>query len=184
MVPSFSFMGGKARLRKWLCSLFPKEGNLYLEPFAGLGNVFYSARTELNFQFWQINDLDVSFFNSILEVDLEALPNEVLKEDFLFWKEQNNSVSRVIEPRISFAGKGYKYGYNGTSGTHKGYNGVLYRNKCHQAKLLLQDVNITNLSWDELGIQNLGEQDFIYLDPPYYNTVTPYPNIDHDNLIT
>lgn len=86
-IPSFRYMGGKARLRKWLIEHFPKKGRTYLEPFAGRGNVFYLACQKLDFQNWQLGDIDISFFCSLLTSDLDQLPEIVSKDDFRKWRD-------------------------------------------------------------------------------------------------
>jgi len=180
--PAFRYMGGKARLRNWLIQHFPPSGNIYLEPFAGLGNVFFAAKNSLDFKKWWLNDTN-PFLRSLLKVDLESLPPQVSKDDFDSWKSKNDDVARVIEPRITFGGKGYKYGYSGSSGTHKGYNGKLYRGVCNSAKELLAGVSITNLSWEKLNIPKLSSDDFVYCDPPYFGTSASYSNIKHEDLV-
>lgn len=176
-------MGGKARLRSWLMQYFPPTGNLYMEPFAGRGNVFYKAYTTLSFKEWHLNDIDISFFNALLKADLNLLPQQVTKDDFEYWKNQKDDVAKLIEPRVTYAGKGYKAGYSGTSGTHKGYAGDLYCKTCQAAKDLLQDVKVTQLSWENLGIEKLNGNDFVYCDPPYYETKASYNNVNHPDLI-
>lgn len=184
MSPSFRFVGGKSRLRNWLVSHFPPSGDLYLEPFAGRGNVFFKAYESLKFNKWHLNDLDASFLKSLTKVDLSQLPQQVNRDDFAVWKNKNDDIAKVIEPRVTFAGKGYKAGYSGTSGNHKGYNRDLYCKTCQSAKDLLSNVKVTQLSWENLNIQEIGKNDFVYCDPPYFNTEGPYPNINHTKLIS
>lgn len=181
--PSFRYMGGKSRLRGWLLQYFPASGNLYMEPFAGRGNVFFEARKRLKFKKWWLNDLDSSFLVALSKADLDSLPQDVNKRDFDAWKHKNDDIAKILEPRITFGGKGYKAGYSGTSGTHKGYCKDLYGKTCQSAKELLIDVKVTQLSWEQLGITKLRNNDFIYCDPPYIDTKAPYPNIKHEYLV-
>ena len=183
-IPSFSYMGGKSRMRNWLIQHFPKSGDTYLEPFAGAGNVFFAARKVLNFKFFHVNDLNNSkFFDAIRTADLSQLPDKVTRDDFHTWKNKGDDISRLIEPRITFGGKGFKHGFNGGNGSHKGYDGKLYRKNVEAARDLMSNVILTDKSWDQLGIQGMGSQDFVYLDPPYLNTKAHYANIDHEKLI-
>lgn len=175
-------MGGKARLRKWLVQRFPDKGSVYLEPFAGKGNVFFEARQRLNFKQWVLADSDVRFLRSLMWADFSELPDTVSREDFSYWKNRTCHVSTLIEPRVTFAGKGYKYGYSGSSGTHVGYNGAIYREVCSQARQLLSDAQVIEQYWeDSLALLDAG--DFTYLDPPYYGTEASYDNIDHERLV-
>lgn len=184
-------MGGKARLRKWLVEHFPESGQFYIEPFAGKGNVFFHAVQHLNFQWWELNDLDCRFLWALLSADLDLLPESVSKEEFVNWKQraaESDPVALLIEPRITYAGKGYKYGYSGHSGTHVGYCGHNYRVMCESARRLLAKTGrgsylyIKQRDWRET-LDLADHECFVYLDPPYHGTTAAYQNIDHHALI-
>jgi site-specific DNA-adenine methylase len=185
--PAFRHMGGKARLRRWLVEHFPDSGTVYKEPFAGKGNVFFHAFQHLKFQHWNLCDTSTLFLEQLREVDLDLLPESVGKDDFNLWRvraEAGDPIAIVIEPRITFAGKGYKYGYSGTSGTHVGYSGENYKKVCRTAQqmLLQPSVRIRCQDWTEsVGSMTEG---FVYLDPPYYGTEATYLNVDHWKLIS
>lgn len=182
MTPAFRHMGGKARLRKWLLSHFPDgDGGTYLEPFAGKGNVYYEARQRLNYSQWVLSDSNVAFLYAVLQADLDYLPDTVDRFSFETWKTNGGLVATLIEPRVTFAGKGYKYGFSGSSGTHVGYSGPRYRKVCEMARALLRDADIRQLSWEQA--LDLFQPSFVYLDPPYYGTDAPYGNIDHEALV-
>lgn len=191
MIPAFRFMGGKARMRAWLLRHFPKHGRHYVEPFAGVGNVFYAARTQLDFAEWLLADIAPDFLTALLRADLDALPEAVSREDFAAWKAARDGadpgradLARLLEPRITFAGKGYAFGYSGSSGTHVGYSKRFYRPVCEAARALLAGpgVHVRQIEWEHL-LSGGNPDDFVYLDPPYYGTVTPYPQIDHAALV-
>lgn len=183
--PAFRYVGGKARLRAWLLQRFPREGDAYLEPFVGLGNVFYAAHAALDFDAWWLSDIDTSFFDAVRTADLSQLPATVSKEDFARWRVDGGPIARLIEPRVTFGGKGYRYGYSGSSGTHVGYSAACYGPVCAAARaaLLEPGVSVTQCSWTLAPWGLLTPRSFVYLDPPYYGTEAPYPNVDHDALI-
>lgn len=183
MIPAFRHMGGKARLRKWLVSLMPKCCNTYVEPFAGKGNVFYLAKSIIKATHWCLSDIDYRFLWALRWADLDRLPESVSKADFVYWKSRvGSSTAILIEPRVTFAGKGYRYGYSGSSGTHVGYSGKLYKEVCIAARRLLMDAVIKEQSW-ESALALLGVDDFVYLDPPYLGVGACYTNIDHVALV-
>lgn len=179
--PAFRHMGGKARLRKWLVDHFPDSGEIYLEPFAGKGNVFFEARQQLNFSQWILTDYDTKFLNALMDADLNALPAKVDREDFEYWRSGKGPITTLIEPRITYAGKGYRYGFSGSSGTHVGYSGPIYKRVCEAARLLLANAQIAESHWED-ALVNLNPT-FTYLDPPYYGTVASYENVDHVRLV-
>lgn len=176
-------MGGKARLRRWLVSLFPKTGYTYIEPFAGKGNVFYLAVQMLIYDYYILNDLD-NFLYILKQYDCHLLPEKINKLNFAYWKKKNNKTSKILEPRITFAGKGYQAGFSGSSGTHVGYNKEKYVTNCKIATQLLQKANIYRCDYLNLLLSlNITKDHFIYFDPPYHNTKTCYNNINHEELI-
>jgi DNA adenine methylase len=181
---SFGYPGGKARLTKWLMSYFPKNGNRYIEPFCGNANVFFVAKQELFFKKWHINDkYSYDFLQALLKVMPQDLPDIVNKESFEKWKQDGTPVSTVIGPRITFLSKGYKHGFSGDRGSHTGYRGEKYRNIVQKAKELLNNTQITNLDYKLLAYNAYDSNDFVYFDPPYHETESIYPNIDHEELI-
>ncbi len=182
--PSFRHMGGKARLRTWLISHFPSNIETYVEPFAGKANVFFEAKKVGIAKRYVLNDLDTNFLCALVGADLSLLPEKVDKTDFSYWKDNPSLIAKLLEPRITFAGKGYKHGYSGSSGTHVGYSRDSYLQVCKAAREMLegQDVEITTGTW-QAAVAGCDSNSFVYLDPPYLGTKSCYENIDHSELI-
>lgn len=183
MIPSFRHMGGKARLRSWLIAHFPCNIKTYVEPFAGKGNVFYAVKSLGRASDYILSDIDTSFLRCLINVDLKKLPESVSKESFKYWKANQTDIAKVLEPRITFGGKGYEHGYSGSSGPHVGYSKVSYTVMCEAARNLLNGVKITsNCPWQIL-LRAYTTDWFVYLDPPYNGTKASYNNIEHVELI-
>lgn len=185
-LPSFSYPGGKVRMRSFVTQYFPRSGKTYVEPFAGLGNVFFYARKHLDFRDWWLNDLNShGFFQALIDVDYDSLPEDVDRDKFLsLKKDRENPVSKVLEPRVSYAGKGYDYGYMGSHDTHVGYKKSNYVPHLHSARRMIDGVKITKTSWDLLPYNQFDASDFVYFDPPYLGTrIGTYGNIEHDRLL-
>lgn len=186
-IPTFSYMGGKARLRKKLLLHFPKIGNRYIEPFCGVGNMFFLTKTELNYKYWVLNDKYSKFLQSLKVADFNKLPEMINKEIFNQLKELKSPISYVMEPKITFGGKGYASGFSGTqetNGSHVIYNKERYKKLLELAKTFL-DSTVYLFNFDYLNLiaaLDLQEDDFLYIDPPYYGTKASYPNINHAEL--
>jgi len=138
-------------MTSWLLSYFPKEGQHFVDVFAGCGNVFFAAKQSLHFKQWHINDQhNFAFLKSLIQVDPNTLPDRVNKDDFEQWAHAKTHAARVIEPRVTFLSKGYDYGHSGDSGTHIGYRGEKYKSMVQSAKELLSKVTVTGQHWEEL----------------------------------
>lgn len=148
----------------------------------GAGNVFYEAVLRLDFKEWLLSDLDTEFFEALLTVDLNTLPLSVNKLEYKLLAKSRSPIAKLIEKRITFAGKGWSAGFAGET-SNQVYNGLVYRRICQRARTLLQRATISSRSWDEVDYASLSSEDFVYLDPPYYGTKAPYPNIDHEALV-
>jgi len=181
----FPYPGGKAKIRSKLYPYFPEEGRGYLEPFAGRGNVFWEWYPISDYEFYTINDLKVSrFFEALRDVNLEDLPFSITEEEFDVWYNRwlrDEPLAFVVEPKITFRGKGY------LSGWQKGrYKRARYKPMCESAQHILRDkrVMIRNRDYVFLPWQDFNEDDFVYMDPPYYETGgVALGQIDHIQLL-
>jgi site-specific DNA-adenine methylase len=64
---SIPYPGGKSRLARTIVSFLPVRGRTFVEPFAGKGNVFWTAASQgLKFREWWLNDIATSrFFKAV-----------------------------------------------------------------------------------------------------------------------
>lgn len=188
MIPTFGQMGSKVRIRKQLLELFPYSGRKYIEPFAGKGNVYFLAVQTLNYQQWILNDkFNLPFFQAIRDVNIVDLPDHVdeTESNLLSKVFEDSPVAKVLEPILSYGSKGYK------SGLNRGHSRYVRRtmiDKVMQAKSLLNRALIFGLDWEEffklsLSTGDICQEDFIYFDPPYFDTRSSYPNIYHYGLV-
>lgn len=179
--PHFNYQGSKASIRRWVIQYMPPSGRWYIEPFGGRGNMFFLAKKTLQFKNWHINDLNsASFFQGIKDVDVQQFPQKMTLSKFQQFKTNSDELmSKVLEPGISHLGHyrgGFKYKY----GKNQIWDKNQYSQKILQAREHLNDVKITNVSWDALPYSKYTSQDFIYFDPPYLDTDNRYyKDINH-----
>lgn len=193
-IPSYAYMGGKVRMRNWLIDHFPFTGNRYIELFAGLGNVYYAAANSLFFSNWILNDkYTEEFFNGVKFADLSLLPERLTDEDEIFLPMQYENgtvqeklIAKLLEHKITLGGKGFKKGGYRTHMQGR-YVQERFAHKIIQTRSLLQKARLYFLHWEDFLKQitpKLHAEDFIYCDPPYYDTTATYPNINHGKFIS
>lgn len=185
---SIPYPGGKFRIHKQIMSEFPPIGNKYIELFAGRGNIFFNFKQLASYNQWFLNDkFTGKYFQSISLVDPESLPIEITYELFEALKVKslmNNPLAMILEPHITFRGKGYNAGPQIDKGHFERYNKSTFKDKLLKMKSLLQDVTVSCLDYTHLDLDNLTDEDFIYCDPPYlYTDGVGYANINHMELI-
>lgn len=185
--PMFSYQGSKTRIRQWVISFMPLQGRWYIEAFGGRGNMFFLAKKTLNFKKWHLNDLNSApFFHGISQVNPDDFPHKMTQKKFDQYKSSSDDpLSKVIEPGISFLGH-YRGGWSGKySGGGKQWDKEYYKKNVMDAKEQLEDVKITNLSWDKLPYNMYIKEDFVYFDPPYLDTDNRYySDIDHNKFLS
>jgi len=187
--PSIAYPGSKARVAPILVGYMPREGRSYLEPFAGLGNVFWAAASSrVHFERWVLNDIRTTpFLEAVRDIGgtLEV-PARSREEGCRQWEAFKRGDQRAIllEPYLTFNGSGYGSGWRGRNGpTAAGYARTL--RACH-ALLRATNAVITDCDWAELDWPSLSPDDFAFIDPPYDGAdVQPYGenDIDHEELV-
>ena len=181
------YMGSKARLSKHILPIILKnridENHLYVEPFVGGGNLIDKVTGNR----WG-NDFFKPTFEalSLIRDNLEKFPKnnlEFTEEDHkICRKDKTHPLHGLAGFAFSFAGGFYGGWCRGKDnfGKDRDYINEAYKNALKQSPLL-QNVRLTNLSYDEMDIP---KNSIVYCDPPYQNT-TSYKtkvNFDHDKF--
>jgi hypothetical protein len=98
-------------MARHILSLIPAVGRIYAEPFAGRGNVFFRAYSNVDFRYWWINDKYKSEFLRKLRIDGRTfvVPD---RSDDLFDRcktHRRSTDSILLEPFLVFGGADYRY---------------------------------------------------------------------------
>ncbi|HNZ25812.1 MAG TPA: DNA adenine methylase [Spirochaetota bacterium] len=183
IVSPLRYPGGKSRAIKNILPLIPYNFDEFIEPFVGGGSVFISAKQNIfNNAKYVINDLnfDLYCFWKYAKEKNRALYNEVLKikeqqkdgrvlfdyytknSDF---SDFDKAVRFFILNRITFSGTVDSGGYS-----QKAFEGRFTYSSIERIKPLqkiLENVDVFNKDYEEI-IYRKGNNNFIFLDPPYY----------------
>ena len=179
--PTIAYPGAKGRLAPILVSMMPQQGRIYLEPFAGRGNVYFAASSSnLRYVSWELNDMFTApFFWALVKTEgcipvPKRTKSEYLRQKRLFQKGDLRAI--LLESYLTFSGGGYK---NGGFGSLHGATAVGYAKTLRRcADLLIQSrAKVTSKDWKRLNLSSLTDQDFVFFDPPYYGAdVRAYSN--------
>jgi len=184
----FSYPGGKARIADEIVSHFPTDCELYVEPFAGRGNIFFTACSHIDFNRAILNDrYTYKFLEALRDTPITSLPRTISIEDFPHWKyrwQRSDPIAYLLEPYLTFKSKGYLAGPE----IDQGHNRYTYSNfveKMQLARELLKNVLILSKHWRDLAYHSYPDNTFLYLDPPYHETdgVGYVCDVDHNELL-
>lgn len=167
--PTIPYPGGKARLAKTIVAMLPSNGGIYVEPFAGRGNVFWTAATKLNYDRWWLNDIATApFFEAIRDHGNTVRIPDRSREAYQHYRQSKSAKSLILEPYLTYGGGGYtRAGFGGKkSAGASGYQTTI-RN-CHSI-LSVTDPKITSVDWKDMELDSLEEDDVVFFDPPYYD---------------
>lgn len=178
--PGFAYQGGKWKMRDWITPYLPEDSSLFVEPFAGRGNIFWLQAWLGKVRRYHLNDLRTyKLFNAIKTVDLNRLPEQVSLPEEKYWKqliEAEDPLGLVMEPMLYRAGGCAENGYyiggrKDESGKEwRAYYRLEYLNRLNICRCMLTKIpgQITGLPFEQLPWKDWDRKVLVYLDPPYY----------------
>jgi DNA adenine methylase len=203
LVSPIGWLGGKSRMRKYICQLIPKH-DVYVELFAGGAWVLFakSADTSLVEVINDRNDALVNFWRCLRDHRLELIDKlrfRLLSQRDFYRVRDRKTVENMSEIdraaefywtiKMSFGSKqGHRswFGYAKKGGTKPLFNlkdHVLSTLEAAQARLA--EVYIFNEDFEAVMDRFDSSKTFFYADPPYYGCETAY-DVDfsghHDRL--
>jgi DNA adenine methylase len=181
MYPFFNRIGSKRSIKEKVYSLFPKEYDIYVEPFIGSGALYFykePSKKEI------INDLDkqlIEGYKLLKKADTNETHYQILDtipsiQRFVDKKATNNNerllqLMYIHNNTFSSSGKGKIY---------KEYGGQYKINNLEEYKERLKKTTILNQNYKKVIEKYDSDKTFFYLDPPYENPSTDLYN--HDNF--
>ena len=177
--PFVKWAGGKQSIANKIILHFPSQYEKYFEPFIGGGSVFFSSKANKavisDYNEWLITTYKAirDFPLEVME-KLESYPNT---EDY-YYKIRSNDVSKLdlVEKASHFIYLN-KTCFRGLFRVNKkGQFNVPYgryqrkyfdRNEILTTSEYLRNIEIRCGDY-ELSLHDIGKEDFVYLDPPYF----------------
>lgn len=190
-----NYIGGKYKLLKEIIHLFPDKISTFVDLFGGGYNVGINIDAE-HFVYNDICTQVVELLNYFKEKDVEELLNEIdkyikkydlskeNKEGYIKLRQDYNNGDKT--PTKFYTLLCYAFNnqirfnknneYNMPFGKDKSsFNPALRQKFTIFVKALHnQDCCFRNLSFDKFDFNDFNESDFLYCDPPYFNSVASY----------
>ena len=190
-----NYTGGKYKLLPQLLELFPKQVNTFVDLFAGGGNVSVNVKAEkvvFNDLMWQVPEMLQEFKKIGVEESLRKIDGYISsydlskenKEGYLALRELYNKgksdplmlytlICYSFNNQIRFNNKG---AYNMPFGKDRSSFNPTLREKfiIFVQRLQSMEIQFSSKDFRELDLDTLGDNDFVYCDPPYLITVASY----------
>tara|TARA_Y100000589_G_C27141175_1_gene624785 strand:- start:7 stop:912 length:906 start_codon:yes stop_codon:yes gene_type:complete len=175
----FRWAGGKFYARKLINAYIP-EHDLYLEPFAGGGSIFFYKEKKETF----LNDLDKDLINCYKTIQNNIFDLIDFLKDEIATKERHKYYRNNFKPKNDLERAAKYYYLNRTS-----YSGIMKLENCYwgygekysmrpenwprqliKNHIKLQNCKLLSLDFEEVFrlIPN-NRNIFVFIDPPYFN---------------
>ena len=205
-----SYIGGKARISKWIVPFIPNDIETYVEPFSGMFWVFFKMNLKdypnlKTVVYNDFNSLNANLFKCSKEYDvlwekISQYPCQTLgvsdtpieySELFRSCQTEVFSNDLVIteENRFDIAAK-YVYvltqifsGSKPETSNYMDYKVLIFMDKLRDKKFREHFDKITfveNMDFQEVISKYDSDKTYFYVDPPYWKTENYYSNHDFD----
>jgi DNA adenine methylase len=187
MKPFLKWVGGKQKFTDKILELLPRQIKIYHEPFLGGGSVLLALlSSDISVEKYRANDINKHLIQTYIDVrdnieelilELNKLKNDKVlfyeyRKKFNDFKHENvmniqTSALFICLNKTCFRGL-YREGPTGINTPYGHYkNSKFFDEKIlRDVSALIQNVEFTSMSYEKF-LDNVNDDDFVYLDPPY-----------------
>ena len=189
-----NYVGGKYKLISQIEPLFPRKINTFIDVFGGSGTVLINTQAE-HYIYNDINYYVTSIFNGIISQSAEDTISQVeaiikeydlsktnkagfekLRDDYNNgrndWVTLYTLMCHSFNWQMRFNNHhqyNSSWGKDRSSFTNRQKDGLIaMKNKINT------DIAVMSKSFEDIDFSDFSENDLVYLDPPYYNSVGSY----------
>lgn len=187
-----NYTGGKGKLLNQILPLFPKDINTFVDLFTGGCNVAVNVNANkiiANDLCTQVIDIYKGIQNNTTEKNIKMIEktinkynlNKENKDSYLKLRSDYNDnkkwyvlytlLTHSFNNQVRFNQKGE---FNMPFGKRNFNSKLKQKFKDFSNAIQKKDIEFTNKNFKDLDINKLGENDFVYLDPPYLVTEATY----------
>jgi DNA adenine methylase Dam len=187
-----NYTGGKGKLLNQILPLFPKDINTFVDLFTGGCNVAVNVSANkiiANDLCTQVIDIYKGIQNNTTEKNIKMIEktinkynlNKENKDSYLKLRSDYNDnkkwyvlytlLTHSFNNQVRFNQKGE---FNMPFGKRNFNSKLKQKVKDFSNAIQKKDIEFTNKNFKDLDINKLGENDFVYLDPPYLVTEATY----------
>ena len=189
-----NYVGGKYKLLPQLMKYFPKNINTFVDLFSGGFNVGINVKSEKTICN-DINNYIIGLYKELYKDSVEDVLSKInsnikeyglSKENEEAYKKFRNHYNQTKDPIDLYTLTCYSFNYQFRFNNNREYNNPFGRNRSQFSenmkknlilfsdKLKKMNIIFSSKEFDKVSIDNLGQNDFIYCDPPYLITTGAY----------
>lgn len=189
-----NYIGGKYKLLPQIIPLFPKNINTFVDIFCGGANVGINVNAK-KYLFNDMNSKIIEMFQFFSENECDELVNKInyrisqynlSKTNQIGYLKFRDDYNQNPNPLDLYTLVSFSYNYqirfnnsmkfNNPFGKNRSSFSINMENNLRQfvSKLQNIDAEFSNYLFTEFPIQDLTDEDFVYLDPPYLITTGNY----------
>ena len=189
-----NYVGGKYKLISQIEPLFPRKINKFIDVFGGSGTVLINTKAE-HYIYNNINYYVTSIFNGIISQSAEDTISQV--EDIIKEYDLSKTNKSGFEKLRDDYNNGrndwvtlytlmcHSFNWQMRFNNHHQYNSSWgkdrssFTNRQKDGLIAMKnkistDITVMSKSFEDIDFSDFDENDLVYLDPPYYNSVGSY----------